>query len=619
MLIPVLILLCFSVGAQNAFWSNNGLVSIKSAAYLSIIGDAYNQGNGIYDNSDSIFITGDWKHDAANRCFDSIGKGWVYFYAADQRIKGSVSTHFNNLVLKNQGVKYGDIDVYVDDSLFLTDREFHMDTNTVWELNPDTGSIKRSTGYVSSLQDGGLLRRTNSALPYLFAVGSNVGFFRYRPVEFAPLAANQNHYKARFANVDPTVEGFDKNTKAIGVCQVNFNWYHRLWHITGSDSAMITIMYDTTADGKWDDIVHWQNVPEWERIYRDTILPLSPFNRISKFVWNNYNYKAFALAIVSDVTLAGNVTDVNCNGDANGAIELIVKNAKDSYNIYWSNGDTTSTITGLSGGTYYVTVAEANRCLFSDTFKVFEPTAVTSSIKGTDDSCWAGSNGIADLTVNGGTPPYTFLWNTGATTEDINRLPAGTYNVLVTDSHGCVKTDTVVISQPDRNPYIVAGVDTIMWRGDTIQLNGFYGNDYNWTPNYNLSCVNCHDPLAWPDSDVTYHLSIGDEKGCFYSDSVKIFVRDKPFTLLFIPNVITPNGDGFNDTWYIRDLERYPDNAVRIVNRWGDEVFEQKPYQNNWAGTWKGENLPGATYYYVLKITFNGEEHDFNGPLTIVR
>jgi hypothetical protein len=75
--------------AQNGFWSNNGLVSIKNGAYLSVIGDTYNQGTGIYNNSDSIFLTGDWNHDANNRCFDSIGTGWVFLWADDQRIKGT--------------------------------------------------------------------------------------------------------------------------------------------------------------------------------------------------------------------------------------------------------------------------------------------------------------------------------------------------------------------------------------------------------------------------------------------------------------------------------------------------------------------------------------------------
>ncbi|HWB62954.1 MAG TPA: gliding motility-associated C-terminal domain-containing protein, partial [Chitinophagales bacterium] len=107
--------------------------------------------------------------------------------------------------------------------------------------------------------------------------------------------------------------------------------------------------------------------------------------------------------------------------------------------------------------------------------------------------------------------------------------------------------------------------------------------------------------------------------GCKATDSVRVMVRDKPFSLFFIPNAITPNGDGYNDVWFIRDLADYPQNEVRIINRWGDEVFYQAPYQNNWGGTWNGQDLPGGTYYYILKIRYNGQDMKFDGPLTIIR
>jgi gliding motility-associated-like protein len=99
-----------------------------------------------------------------------------------------------------------------------------------------------------------------------------------------------------------------------------------------------------------------------------------------------------------------------------------------------------------------------------------------------------------------------------------------------------------------------------------------------------------------------------------------VLVRPKPFSNFFIPDVITPNGDGINDYWHIRDLERYPDNTVRIINRWGDEILNQTPYQQNWYGTWKDKDLPGATYYYVIHVkNEQGVEAVFNGPLTVVR
>ncbi len=129
----------------------------------------------------------------------------------------------------------------------------------------------------------------------------------------------------------------------------------------------------------------------------------------------------------------------------------------------------------------------------------------------------------------------------------------------------------------------------------------------------------CYMPYAWPDSSLHYTLTVTSNEGCKASDSIFVLVKDKPLVLFFIPNVITPNGDGYNDTWVIRDLDGFPQNEVRIINRWGDEVFYQSPYQNEWGGTWNGQDLPGATYYYVLRVFYQGQWVKFDGPLTVIR
>ena len=225
----IFLLIPFFGIAQNAFWSNNGaLVSIKDKAYLSVNGDMHNLRGGLYDNTDSIFLTGDWRNDAGNHVFSGIDSGYVFFHGADQTIKGHDETYFYNLVLKNQGVKYAVLDAKVDGMLNFTDREFNVDTNTIWVRNDDYGAVKRTTGFLSSLEDGGLLRYTHSNQTYLFPVGSNLITSRYRPVEITPTGIDSNIYKVRFANVDPTIEGVNRNKKFHLVCEVNPNWYHRM-------------------------------------------------------------------------------------------------------------------------------------------------------------------------------------------------------------------------------------------------------------------------------------------------------------------------------------------------------------------------------------------------------
>ncbi len=73
------------------------------------------------------------------------------------------------------------------------------------------------------------------------------------------------------------------------------------------------------------------------------------------------------------------------------------------------------------------------------------------------------------------------------------------------------------------------------------------------------------------------------------------------------PNVFTPNGDGVNDAFVIPcftgpNAQDFLDNEVIILNQWGDEVFRGDNYQNDWQGTYDGEDLPGGTYYYIVKF-----------------
>ncbi len=86
----------------------------------------------------------------------------------------------------------------------------------------------------------------------------------------------------------------------------------------------------------------------------------------------------------------------------------------------------------------------------------------------------------------------------------------------------------------------------------------------------------------------------------------------------FVPNIITPNGDGINDVFTVPCLSEYPDHELSIFNRWGDEVFRASPYKNNWEGTHKFSPLPPGTYFYVLALTDDPLEQ-LSGYFTIVR
>ncbi len=463
--------------AQQGFWSNAGaLVSVREQTFLSVQGDVVNNfDSAFYHNRDTIYVTGDWQHNAPNRCFDSIGTGWVVLHGENQFIEGSSVTHFHNLILTNQGVKFGSLDVVVDGTLFLTDREMNMDTNTVIVTNSLTNAVQRTSGFVSSLESGGLLRYTLSDSAYLFTVGSALGINRYRPIELQPTGSGFNMFKVRFANTDATLEGFDRSKKQYLLCEVNPNWYHRIWHPQGTDNTAIKMFYSSADDGDWNDMAHWQVVPEWQAMPQDISVPGQPFAYMQSFNWGDFSYPAFALA------------------------------------------------------------------------------------------------------------------NTSL-------------------------------------PFADAGADTTIYHGDITQLGASGGVSYVWNSTPTLSDINIENPFAYPLVDETYVLTVTNDLGCEDYDSVRVSVVPRPIEPekpndedFFIPNALTPNNDGYNDTWYIKGLWKYKEHNARILNRWGDEVFYEEPYGNAWQGYWQGKPLPGATYYYILKVKMNGEWKEFNGPLTIVR
>ncbi|HZG01792.1 MAG TPA: fibronectin type III domain-containing protein, partial [Chitinophagales bacterium] len=142
--------------------------------------------------------------------------------------------------------------------------------------------------------------------------------------------------------------------------------------------------------------------------------------------------------------LTATVTDAGC-GNANGAIDLIVTGGTNPYTFNWANGATTEDISGLASGAYSVTVTDASGATAEITQTITDAPAPTITTIAIDASCGV-NNGSVDVTLNGGTAPFTFAWSNGATTEDLTGLAAGTFDVTVTDANGCTATATSTIT-----------------------------------------------------------------------------------------------------------------------------------------------------------------------------
>ena len=83
-----------------------------------------------------------------------------------------------------------------------------------------------------------------------------------------------------------------------------------------------------------------------------------------------------------------------------------------------------------------------------------------------------------------------------------------------------------------------------------------------------------------------------------------------------ISNVLTPDGDGVNDAWYVENVLFYLDSDVKIYNEYGMEIYSAAPYKNDWKGTYNGNKLPDGTYYYVLK--FKNSNLTLKGSINLI-
>ena len=121
-------------------------------------------------------------------------------------------------------------------------------------------------------------------------------------------------------------------------------------------------------------------------------------------------------------TLSVQLTPPSCFGYADGSIDLTVVSGNASLSYLWSNNQTTQDLNNIPAGTYFVTVTDNLGCVDTLSAVLNQPNPLAVSAVLTNPSCVATNNGVIDLTVTGGTAPYSFVWLTGQTTEDLANL-----------------------------------------------------------------------------------------------------------------------------------------------------------------------------------------------------
>jgi large repetitive protein len=219
-------------------------------------------------------------------------------------------------------------------------------------------------------------------------------------------------------------------------------------------------------------------------------------------------------------------SNVSCFAGANGSATITIGGGTPSYTCTWLPGATTgTTVSGLTANNNYsVVVNDANNCSRTFTFAITQPTAgLSANATSTAVSCFAGSNGIASVTANGGTSPYTYNWlPISVSSQTVSSLATGIYSVNVTDFKNCVTTTTVLVSQPTQSLSATGtGVATSCSGGSdgtatVTPVGGTPGYTYQWSP---TGGANQSASSLLPG---TYIITISDLNGCQTNVSLNI-------------------------------------------------------------------------------------------------
>ncbi|HSY75220.1 MAG TPA: PKD domain-containing protein [Bacteroidia bacterium] len=230
------------------------------------------------------------------------------------------------------------------------------------------------------------------------------------------------------------------------------------------------------------------------------------------------------------------VSNVRCFGQSNGSASVIVTGGSGPYTYLWSDGQSSSGATNLGVGSYTVNVTDTHGCISADSIHITQPIALMPNA-GPNQMICIGKPGVINASATGGTSPYIYTWNTGATTSSITIFPATTtsYAVEVTDSNGCI-SPPISVTITIRPPLSVSATSTgPICNGDTAKITAMgHGGDsayvFNWMPG-NVSGASTN---VSPTVSTYYTVTVTDGCADTVKDSVEVIVTPAPiinFTL----------------------------------------------------------------------------------------
>jgi len=559
------------VWINGSLWNKGDSLYNLGEIYVAGENDPLNQGDlkndGMISGNGKYYIAGHWINNNLFKCGTSEvimdnTPGGIPSIVTDQFIQGTNSTKFYDLTLTGVGVKEITLDDTVTHYLNLNDRELSVDMHTMYVTNTDPLAIHRTTGFVSNrhigLNNGWLSRTTGVVGPYLFPMGSSDGPMRYRPVEIKTDTNDLSEFVVGFFNYSGTIDGDSVGLKDNTICMVDSLYYHKIQRTFGYDTAVdITIYFDPVTDGPWNGMANWNldNLNEWTNMAPTSQL-YSPMWGIKKTGWNTWTNLPYALiARVPDAV------------QINGPAEVCLGSGPSQYEAWGVPTD--SYIWNVNGG-HFVGDSTSNTVLV-----------------------WWDYAGIGTLSVQ---EVQQWGYCVGLQSSfNVNVWPQPVASFIV------VPHDTAHIFAYDLIQFVDISQNAVQW-------------SYDFGDGSPSSQQNPYHVYEKPGI-YTVCLYIATEHDCIDDTCLTVEVVEG----LDIPNVFTPNGDGFNDDFNIHasGIAQY---YLQVYNRWGVLLFESTNPYVKWDGTtMSGENCSDGTYYYILSAKSDSNDYSQHGFVTLLR
>lgn len=567
----------FITAQPGSFIYVNGSVSNNNTGVIAVNGNGTATSSELYVTQDItnnstinadgyIRLLGNW---IDNSNFNST-LGTVFFEGANQFLGGTSVTQFFNLTLDGTGIKTQQVDKITKGTLDLKHLHLNTDIYGCYVTNTALNSVLRTTGFVSSANGGFLARTTSNTGMYLFPTGSNAntsanipgsGTFRYRPVELNPNDANLNVYSVRMANLDASLESYNRNLADPILCESNPLFYHQIDRISGSSAADVGVCFIPATDGQWNDMARWNITTNgiWQDIPTVNLSNITGFTKSSATNWNNFGDIPYILTNLNPIVPTINSVAVTGCAPLNA---LLQTNGSSGVTYSWSaNGNAIGTGVSLNEvfnnpGCYDITLlASIGNCTATTT--VLDLVCV-------DNSPIAGFSS-SSLQFNGGSESISFTNNS-------------------------------------------SGADNYFWdfgNGSTSTLT---------SPTTTYTNIN---------GNTLVTLVASTNNGC--TDSATLIITFVENAIFYVPNSFTPDQDEYNQTWgpvFTQGFDPF-NFDLYVFNRWGEVIWESHDASKRWDGTYgsKGSKCPDGVYTW--KIGYKPKETDekvvVTGHINLIR